>query len=112
VKRPPLMGRIADRFGWVEPRPAVRDYLQGLLSGIECKPVGTWPSVPVRRRCSACCAPHVRRLPIRHVAPQRDTRCPGCGIGRFAVESVAVEFQLTGEKSEGQTVGALDLTNA
>jgi len=27
--------------------------------------------MPVRRRCSACGAPHVRRLPIRHVAPLR-----------------------------------------
>ncbi|OUC97869.1 GNAT family N-acetyltransferase [Streptosporangium minutum] len=62
----------------------------------------------------------------------------GCGVGRFAVESVAAEFrnrggtqmyvtwepgeggpegfyrklgfQLTGEKSEGETVGVLDLT--
>jgi hypothetical protein len=32
-----LMGRIAGRFGRVEPRPTARDYLQGLLSGIECK---------------------------------------------------------------------------
>ena len=32
-----LMGRIAGRCGRVEPRPTARDYLQGLLSGIECK---------------------------------------------------------------------------
>jgi len=139
-----LTGRIAGRFGRVEPRPTARDYLQGLLSGIECKTAGTWPSMPgmpVRRRCSACCAPHVRRLPIRHVALNVIPRCPGARSRplRRRIGGAAeirrrdgtqiyltgepgedgpegfyrkLGFQLTAEKSEGQTVGMLDLTNA
>jgi hypothetical protein len=120
-----------------------RDYPQGLLSGIECKTAGTWPSMPgmpIRRRCSANCA---RTCDDSRSGTWRLNVIPdaqGRGVGRFAVESVAAEirrrdgtqmyltwepgengpegfhwklwFQLTGEKSEGQTIGVLDLTNA
>lgn len=43
-----LMGRVAGRFGRVEPRPTARDYLLGLLSGIECK------LLEPGRECRAC----------------------------------------------------------
>ncbi|WP_407699643.1 GNAT family N-acetyltransferase [Streptomyces ferrugineus] len=49
--------------------------------------------MPGRRRCSACCAPHVRRLPIRHVRLNVIPDAQGRGVGRFAVESVAAAIR-------------------
>jgi hypothetical protein len=74
-----LMRRVAGRFGRVEPRPTARDYLLGLLSGIECKLLEPGRACrhagPQAMQRMLCTARATTSDPAR--APQRDTRCPG-----------------------------------
>jgi hypothetical protein len=40
--------RIAGRFARAEPRARAREYLAGLVAGLERKKGGPWPSAPGR----------------------------------------------------------------
>ena len=54
-----LHERIAGRFGRAEPRARVREYVSGLVAGLERKNGGRWRNGLTRwarMGCSGCCA--------------------------------------------------------